>query len=224
MSKLFVMKRLLLTVCVSFSFIAGFAQAYEGTIEYDKKKQQAYIIDYPYPPEAVENAIVKKMEELGYKPKEEKGIFNKDKGFKVFRNAFITDISDKSMDYIVKVEPKSKRDKESSVLYLVINKNGENVSNSLDAYDVGRAKGFLNNLAPGIEQSSIDLQIIAQEESIAKAEKKLKKLRDDKKDMEDKIKKLESDINTNIKDQESTDTDINNQRLALDALRSRKKN
>ena len=42
-------------------------------IEYDKKKQQAFMIDYNYPPESVEAAIVQKMESMGYKAKEEKG-------------------------------------------------------------------------------------------------------------------------------------------------------
>ncbi len=42
----------------------SFTQAYEGTTEYDKKKQAAFAIDYNYPEEAVENAIIKKMENL----------------------------------------------------------------------------------------------------------------------------------------------------------------
>ena len=59
----------------------------KALITYDKKKQRAIMIDYTYSAEAVQNAIVKKMERMGYKPKEEKGIFNKDKGFLVFKNA-----------------------------------------------------------------------------------------------------------------------------------------
>ena len=52
----------------------GFTQAYESSTEYDKKKQTALAIDYNYSEEAVENAIIKKMEKLGYNGKDEKGI------------------------------------------------------------------------------------------------------------------------------------------------------
>ena len=33
------------------------AQAYEGSVQYDNKKQAAIMIDYSYPSKAVENAI-----------------------------------------------------------------------------------------------------------------------------------------------------------------------
>ena len=59
------MKKLLLSflIVLALDSIVS-AQAYEGTVEFDKKKQEAFMIDYPYPPEAVENAITKKMEKL----------------------------------------------------------------------------------------------------------------------------------------------------------------
>ena len=64
------MNKILLTVVVALLInTLSFAQAYEGIVEFDKKKQDAFLIDYSYSPEAVENAIVKKMEMLGYKPK-----------------------------------------------------------------------------------------------------------------------------------------------------------
>jgi hypothetical protein len=216
-------KALLLFSVVVLATIAGFAQAYESNITYDKKKQQAFVIDFPYPPEAVENAIIEKMSKLGYKAKTEKGIFNKDKGFIVFKNAFITDISSNSMDYIIKVEPRSRKDKDASTMYMIINKDNENAMKAFDAYDVSRSKDFLKNLSPDVEAANLELQIKSQEETVAKAEKNLKNLQDDKKSMEDKIKKLQDDIKTNEKDQENAQKEIENQRLALDALRGKRK-
>ena len=59
-------------------------------------------------------------------------MFNKDKGFVVFKNAFVTDISEKSMDYTIKVEPRNKKEKNGAALYLVIIKDGENaIHNSM---------------------------------------------------------------------------------------------
>ena len=53
--------------------ISVFSQAYEASIQYNKKKQAAIAIDYSYPPEAVENAFVLRLEKMGFKAKEEKG-------------------------------------------------------------------------------------------------------------------------------------------------------
>ena len=97
------------------------------------------------------------MEKLGYNGKDEKGLFNKDKGFRVYKNATIPEISSKSMDYIVK------------------------------------------------------------------AEKKFKNLRSDKEDLENKIKKLQDDIQKNLKDQEDTQKDIENQRKSLEDLKFKRK-
>ncbi|HKB43851.1 MAG TPA: hypothetical protein VKC90_05665 [Chitinophagaceae bacterium] len=214
------MKNFIFTIsAIALLMATGFAQAYEGSIEYGKQKQQAFIIEYSYSPEAVENAIIQKMERMGYKGKEQKGMFNKDKGFIIFKSAYITDISDKSMDYIIKVEQKSRKEKDASILYLVINKDNENAMKSFDAYDVNRAKGFLNNLLPDVEAANLELQIKDQEEIVAKAEKKLKNLQSDREDMEKKIKKLQDDIKDNLKDQENTQKDIENQVQALEALK-----
>ncbi len=199
-----------------------FAQAYESKIEFNKKKQDAFAIDYSYSPEAVENAIVSRMEKMGYKTKEEKGLFNKDKGFRIYKNAFITEISDQSMDYILRVERKSRKEKDEAILYLIIQKDGSNAKAGFDAWDVDKVKSFLNNLRPDVEAADLELQIIAQEEVVAKAEKKLKGLKDDKEDMEKKIQKLQDDIKKNEKDQEDTQKDIENQKINLENLRSRR--
>jgi|JI6StandDraft_1071083.scaffolds.fasta_scaffold00463_4 hypothetical protein len=190
------------------------AQAYEGTTDYDKKKQPAFLIDYPYPAEAVENAIVKKMGRLGYKSREEKGIFNKDKGFRNFKDAFITDISSDKMDYIVKVESKGKKT-ESAVIYLIIIKEGVNAKTTMDAYQTDRVKNFLNSLLPDVVAEKLELDIIAQEEAIAKAEKKLRGLKDDQQELEKKLK-------NNQNDQKDTEKEIESKKEGLEALKSKR--
>jgi hypothetical protein len=211
------MKKILfsLFMVLGFSIMAS-AQAYEGTIQYDKKKQRAVIIDYPYSAEAVQNAIVKKMELLGYKAKEEKGLLNKDKGFLIYKNAYVTDISNDRIDYMVKVERKSRKEDDAAVLYIIMNKDGQNALDVLDAYGVDRAKSFLNNMMPDIEAANLELQIKAQEEVIAKAEKKLRSLRDDQTSLEKKLQ-------DNKIDQENTQKDIENQKQALGTLIGKRK-
>jgi hypothetical protein len=213
---------LLLTIFTLYS--TGFSQAYEGKTDYDKKKQDAFMIDYPYPQEAVENALVKKMEQLGYKGKEEKGLFNKDKGFRVYRDAYVTDISSGSMDYVFKVESKGKKDKALSVVYMVIlGKDGANAKSIFESRDVEKAKSFLNNLQPMMEAANLELQIKNQEEQVVKAEKKLKDLRDDQDNIEKKIRKLQEDLKDNSKDQDKQQKEIDNQRQILETMKGKRK-
>ncbi len=224
MSKNFtVMKKaaLFLPLCLVLPVILT-AQAYEGSIEFEKKKQRAVVIDYTFPPEAVENALVQKMEKLGYKGKEEKGLFNKDKGFRVYKSAFISEISESSMDYILKVEQRSRRAKDESTVYLVIRKNGENAMDGFEATEMTRAKDFLNNLLPDVEAANLELQIRDQEELVTKTEKKLSGLKDDKKNMEEKVRKLQDDIRDNEKEQSRTVEEIENHRKALEQLKGRR--
>lgn len=192
------------------------AQSYEGTIQFDKKKQAAILCDYSYPAQAVENALIKRMEKLGYKPKEEKGIFNKDKGFLVFKNAYISDISAGKMDYIIKVERKSRKESDESILYLVMMTNEENAMAKMDAAGIGKAKSYLNNMVPDVEAAHLEIQITEQEAVVARAEKKLRDLKDEQSSLE---KKLE----TNKNDQANTQKDIEEQKQKLGVLQGKRK-
>ena len=217
-------KTFLFSLIIAVFSATAFSQAYEGTIEFNKKKQDAFMIDYPYPPEAVENALVKKMEQLGYKGKEEKGLFNKDKGFRVYKGAFVTEISESNMDYAFKVEAKGKKDKDQSVVYMILMKDGANAKSAFEAADVEKGKSFLNNLQPLMEEAGLDLEIKNQEEVVTKAEKKLSNLKDDQDSMEKKIKKLQEDLKDNAKDQENQQKEIEAQKKVLEALKAKTKN
>ena|SRR5687767_10744084 len=210
------MKTLLLLITINLFGLTVSAQAYEGEIQFDKKKQPAIVIEYRYPAEAVENAFIARLERMGYKVKEEKGILNRDKGFLVFKNAYLTDMSPTRLDYIVKVERKSRKDEDESTLYLVLQKDGENAMNTLQAADIGQVKLYLNQMIPDIEAANLELQIKAQEELISKTEKKLKNLQEDKADLERKLA-------NNEKEQDQTIRDIQDQRQQLGNLQGKRK-
>ena len=211
------MIRVILTVSFLTGLVlTGMAQAYEGTIEFDKKKQQAFVIDYSYPPEAVENAIVQKVEKLGYSGKTEKGIFNKNKGFIVFKNTVITDIDPIQRDYMLKIEKKSRREDDETTLYLVIMSSDQNLLPAMKTDDVARVKYFLNNLLPEIEEAKLEMEIRDNEETVVKSEKKYKDLQDEKAELEKKLRKNQEDIDKQVKQ-------IEVQRLSLDALKGKRK-
>jgi hypothetical protein len=217
MVKIETMKQIFLLLACTFTINLSLkSQAYEGNIEYNKKKQQAIVIDYSFPPDAVQNAIVQKMGKMGYKPKEEKGLFNKDKGFLVFKNAYVTDINGDRMDFVINVERKSRKASDESVLYMIMNKDGGNALMTMKPEDINNAKSFLNNMLPEVEAADLELRIKDQEETISKAEKKLKNLKDDQTSLEKKL----SDNKT---DQEATQKDIEAQKQALGVLIGKRK-
>src|SRR5262245_7360460 len=80
------MRRILTSLPAIILSLFVSAQSYEGSVEYSKKDQKAMVIEFPYAPSVVEDAIVEKMEKLGYKKKESKG-------FLVYKGAVIKEIS-----------------------------------------------------------------------------------------------------------------------------------
>jgi len=196
--------------------VAVRSQAYEANTDYDKKKQQAIVIEYSFPPDAVQNAIVQKMGRMGYKPKEEKGLFNKDKGFLVFKNAYVTDISADRMDIIINVERKSRKANDEAILYMIMIRNGENALLTMDPGTINNAKSFLNNMLPEVEAADLELRIKDQEETVAKAEKKLSTLKEEQVNLEKKL-------SDNKADQEATQKDIEAQKQALGILMGNRK-
>lgn len=211
------MKSALFFFSLTVLFAANAAgQAYEDKIQYDKDKQAAIAIDYTFPIEAVENAFIERMKKLGYKAKEEKGFLNRDKGFIVFKNAYVSEISRDNLDYIIKVERKSKKESDVAVLYLFMLKKEENVVNTMSNADLAKTKRFLNNLLPDVEAAHLELQIKDQETSLDNAEKKLRTLQAERQELDTRLAE-------NLKTQDETAKEIESRKLSLETLRGKRK-
>jgi len=210
------MRRLIITIIfIFFLFYTGKAQSYEGTVDYQKKGEKAIIIEFPYPASVVEDAIVDKFEKLGFKKKESKG-------FLVYKNIILPDISSEPADYMIRVDKKSRKEKDESIVYLMVSRNDQNVISDSDEIN-SRAKTFLNNLSPDVEAHNLEVQISDQDAIVTKAQKKLKDLRDDKDTMEKKIKKLQGDLEKNEKDQDNQQNEIDKQKQILETLKAKRK-
>ena len=208
-------KLILFTIFLSVSFLVK-GQPHEGTIEYNKGKQACIVMEYNYPPEAVENAMRAKLLKLGYGGKEEKGMFNKDKGFRVYKETTVGEISPNKYDYAINIERKSHKEADETIVSLVIFKDDANALSKLSSDELEKVKSFLNNLLPEVEASNLEILIGAQILSLEKADKKLKTLQDEN-------KKLLEVLEKNIKDQELQKKEIENQNKSLDALKGRRK-
>jgi len=211
------MRKIIITI--NFIFLLALiarSQSYEGTVDYQKKGEKAIVIEFPYPASVVEDAIVDKMEKLGLKKKESKG-------FLVYKNAILTDISSEPADYMIKVERKSRKDRDESIVYLLVNRNDENIIARSDALLNSNAKTFLDHLTPDVDAFNLEVQIKDQETALSKAEKKLRDMQDDQESMEKKIKKLQDDLKDNAKDQQNQQKEIEKQRQVLDSMKAKRK-
>ena len=209
-------------IFLSVYFLSN-AQAKEGTIEYKKKKQECFFINYNFPPEAVENALIGKLSRMGYKGREEKGMFNKDKGFNIYKEATLTDISPGKYDYVVNIERKSKKESDETVVHLLIFNNDINALPLLSKEETRKAKSFLEDLTPEVEEAHTDILIAAQLGVITNAEKKMKQLQTDSVELQKKIVKLQEEMLINSKAQEAQVAEIANQKKILEAIQTRKK-
>ena len=207
------MKSSLLLFCVLFVCSAAFAQAREGKVSYQRTQQPAAVIELPYAKAVVESAIVNYLSSKGAK-----GVDSK--GFKTFRNVRLEDTV--SNDMYFKIERKSQNE---STVYLFVAPVNENVTdrNTDTPYGVDHAKTVLNNLAPSAEASNIDMQVKEQQETVNKAEKKLKSLMDDGEDLTKRKMNLEERIIENQQQQEKQKVEIERQRQQLSTLMNKKR-
>ena len=150
-------------------------------------------------------------------------MFNKDKGFRVYKETTVGEISPNKYDYAINIERKSHKEADETVVSLVIFKDDVNALSKLSKEELEKVKSFLNNLLPEVEASNLELLIGAQILTVEKADNKLKTLEDDRIQLESKMKKLQEELEKNIKDQEIQKKEIENQNRSLDALKGRRK-
>jgi hypothetical protein len=209
---------LLLVVLISpIIFLRAQTSATEGKIEYKKGEKPAAVIELPYSPEVVEGAIKDYLSLKGLK-------LDRSKGFQVYRGARL-DESDELSDLHFKVEKKSKKEKDVSVVYLMVGKPDEDLSlRSLDdRYKVDAGINFLNNIVPSVESYSLNVDIDNQEDDVKKAERKLKELEDEQEDIEKKIKNLQQRLEENREDQRKQADEVSKKKIEYETLKARKK-
>lgn len=210
---------------LSLLFISGLAysansqsRSVEGVAEFQGKKVPAAVIEFPYSQDKVEDAIAEKMATKGHKP-------TKAKDYKLYRSVSVGS-EKKPYDVYVKTERKSRREKESSVVYIVLVQPNEPGSHEAtgSAAAVIAGKEFLNDYSEHVVEYNFQLEIIEQENVVKKLEKKQTSLRSDSTDLVAKSKLLDEKILENSNDLLKQRGEIEKQRLTLEAIKARKKN
>ena len=212
------MKRIIIFFLLLISASYSYSQAYEAKLEVQRKNHVAAVMEVPYPTDQVEDAIKDYMAKKGFKVNSSKGIFS-------FKGVKLNPNNTENNDLHFKVERKSRKEKEVSLIHLVISKENETLAQRIpdDRAGIEDGKSFLNAMTPQMEAYGLEVEITEQDKTVKKAEKKLENLGDDQQDLEKRIKNLEEKLEQNKKDQDSQKGEITKQKNILEALKSKRK-
>jgi hypothetical protein len=205
-------------VMLSFFVLqVSFAQNFEQ-IEWQGKKVPAISVDV-YQNEAVTEVAIKEyFEKMGYNAKSAKGIYS-------YKGIRLKDIDAKTnYDVLIKVDRKSRQEKDASVVYMSMAKDYDNyIRSSSDDETIENLRKFVSNFQNLANEKALENEIKSQEEKTKSAEKKLAALKEEKTSIETKIKKLEEKKEENIKEIEKQEQEVENQTKALKILLEKRK-
>ena len=217
------MKKTIVAFSMTFLVCAqAFSQASLTTASYNKKDQPALLLQLPYSEDVAEGFIVANLKKVGYEPESKGSLFwksNKVNGYYVYKNVRLEGLHN-GVDLYFKVEPKSRKEKDQSLIYLLMSKEGENfVSSGSDPDIMDAGKSFMNGF---VEQSAVyklDLDVKNQEKAVKDAENKLSKLKDEEQKLNKKLEQLQKDIKQNLEDQDAQQKTIEAERQKLEVLK-----
>lgn len=212
------MKKLLLFSVVLLGSLLASAQPTpsEARVKFIDKEKRAASFEVPYSSEIVEKAIEDRMARKGSRPESVRG-------YTLYRGVKLHDGSSERADFYFKVDRKSRRDKNSSMVYVfAVNPNDNAHSAETTDTHVEASKEFLGTLIPAIEAKDVDNNIASQSNEISVAEKKLKKLQDDYAELEKKMKALTDKMDENKRNQDLQTAEIEKLKAFLDAIKEKK--
>jgi hypothetical protein len=217
------MKRLtILFLLLAGSVTIAFAQPpieptrrYEGTVEYQKTKQPATILEFRYPEKDLDKAMEAYMEKQGGKVKFQKG-------FNYVKSVRIHERENRYYDLYYKIEGSGKGDNAQSTMYIILAEPGENIL-LRDNNNAGKAAASVGAVAfvggLGSEVGSYDYQkkLREQEAEVEKAEKR-------RVELEKKRDKLAKELDQTTQDLQRQASEVDKAKAILEQLKSGKKN
>ena len=212
------MKKIISTLAAILFFnITVSSQAHYVFINFKEVQKPAIQNEFSYPEKTVSSAIDDKLTKMGYKSKDIKG-------YSMYKSVVLPELGNQPYDLYFKTDRKSRKDKDNTVVSMLVSSGNENfISDSSDSRTMNNAKNFLDNLMPSVAAYDLQQQINAQGDVVTKAEKKYKSLQNDGDDLQKKKRKLEQQIEDNIKAQKDQQAEIENQKKLFDAIKARQK-
>ena len=211
------MVKYILAAMLIFGCTASMAQSRSVAVEYQKIKRDAVVNEIPFNDKITAAAIADTLQKLGYKGKESKG-------FILYKSVLLPVLGKQSYDLYFSVDKKSKKDKETSVVTLMVSRDFDNfISESTSPEIMGNAKIYMDSLRNIVARYDLEQQISEQEELVNKNEKKLLGIIDDGEGYEKDKKKLEDKIGANKKAREKQQSDTDIQKQVLETLKGKRK-
>jgi hypothetical protein len=211
------MKKLLVLISAVVFTLTTNAQARTETVEYQKALRQAIVSDFPFNEKTTRNGIEDRFQKMGYKGKDIKG-------YTVYRSVRAAELGNETYDLYFMVDRKSKKDKDNSVVTVLVSKGLDAfVADSNDATVITNTKKYVDDMKQNIWSYDLELQITAQDEALKDAEKKQRNLIKDGMELQEDKTKLERKIEENIKNQSSQKTEVEKQQQILETLRAKRK-
>jgi len=191
---------------------------YEGTVDYQKTKQPATIMEFKYPPKDLEAALEKYIEKRGGKVKSAKG-------FNYAKQIRLQEKDTRYYDVYYKVEGSGKGANANSILSVILAEPGEdillrdpnnaNVARTTAA--TAGAVGFFGDMGSEVGAYDLDKKVKEQEAEVKKIEKKYS-------DLEKKRQKLEKDMSDNTNEMQRTQAELEKAKGVLMQILDQKKN
>jgi len=208
------------TISVIALILSGYvitAQVSVGTVAYNKVERTAIVGQFDYSPEVVKASIVEDLKYNGFVKSSDS------KGFKMYPGIIFTQISPDPIDLYFKVDD-VKKEKDKSMVYLMISKGGENfMNNTTDPEVITTCSNYLQSLKPKFEARQLEINIAEQESLIKKAEKTYNSLIGTGESLQDKKNDIEESIAKNLKEQEAQKTLLEKEKKLLETLKSQRK-
>ncbi|MBC7903755.1 MAG: hypothetical protein H7Y27_10040 [Gemmatimonadaceae bacterium] len=211
------MKRTIILFSMLLIIGAASGQARETTVENTAAKQEAAMIEVPYSPDMVTAAM------NDYLTKKGRSKGTNIKGYTAYRNQNQASADSVNADLYFKVERKSRSEKETSIVTLLLNTPAVSTAPNTAFLNMEQAKQYLNDLTPAIAAYGLEQEIKDLTESVSKAESKLKSLKNDADDLEKKRSSLENKMKENREDQEKQQAEVEKQRLKLAMVTGQRK-
>ncbi|HRQ50906.1 MAG TPA: hypothetical protein PLR74_10250, partial [Agriterribacter sp.] len=170
----------ILLLCIVYNLSAS-AQVSEAVVEFNKTKRTVKSMEVNDAPEVVEEAIKNKMLKSGYKAKTSKGWME-------FKDIDNPEITGERSDLYIKVERKSRKDKETSLVYFFASKPGNQATPVPFESPMLSGDGFYSDVVAHTTAERLERDIKTQEDITKKAQKKYDDLVKDQASLEKKIR------------------------------------
>ena len=219
------MKKIFTLLLITFIWLKPcISQTLATSISFNKSNEPALMLELPYNQDVTEDFIIKNLKKTGYNPETKGSLFwkqNKVNGYYVFKGVMFEG-SKEVVDLYFRVEQKNRKEKDHSIIYLLIGKGEDNfISAESDEVTFSAGKKFLDNFIDQSAAYKLDLDIKAQENTVKSAEKKLTDLQDDEKSLNKKLEQLQNAIKKNKDELEAQQKVLENERRKLAALKEK---